>query len=168
MQAVIVSAPRPKPKRIAVVYPSCKIKKKSNVQLFTWPIAPDSFWISSKFGPRKRLNGTDGFHNGIDLAAFKGTPVRAPRSGIVLQACYVSGYGKMIVIQHGKRFKTRYAHLHTIHVHPGDTVKRGCLIGQVGDTGFIRKEGRDGSHLHFELYDHEKRVDPVQFLPELV
>jgi len=143
-------------------------KKSATMKPFAWPLKKGTFWLSSLFGPRKRPNGSDGFHTGIDLAALKGTPVYAPRSGVVVKAYYTSGYGKTIVIQHGKRFKTRYAHLDTINVAPGDWVSKNSIIGRVGDTGFIRKEGKDGSHLHFEVYEYEKRVNPMQFLPELV
>lgn len=135
---------------------------------FVWPLKRGSFWVSSFFGPRKRRDGSTGFHTGIDLAALKGTPIYAARSGIVIQAYYTRGYGKTIVIQHGKKFRTRYAHLNKICVAPGDFVRKNTIIGEVGDTGFIRKEGKDGSHLHFEVYEYERRVNPMQFLPKLV
>lgn len=135
---------------------------------FSLPLPAGSFWLSSRFGPRPRPDGSAGFHHGIDLAANKGTRVYAARSGIVLYAGYDNGYGKTIVIKHGTHFKTRYAHLDRISVHTGDTVIRGATIGAVGSTGHVRKKGGDGSHLHFEVYYHGKRVDPLQFLPELV
>jgi murein DD-endopeptidase MepM/ murein hydrolase activator NlpD len=135
---------------------------------FSLPLPIDSFWLSSRFGPRPRADGSAGFHHGIDLAANKGTRVFAARSGIVLHAGYDNGYGKTIVIKHGTHFKTRYAHLDRISVRTGDTVMRGATIGAVGSTGHVRKKGGDGSHLHFEVYYHGKRVDPLQFLPELV
>ena len=155
-------------RRIPILTRSLKPFLLSKRMPFSWPIVPCNFWLSSLFGPRKRQDGSPGFHTGIDLAASKGTPVRAPRSGVVLQACYAGGYGKMIVIQHGKKFRTRYAHLDEMCVVPGDFVSKSRIIGKVGDTGFTRKEGRDGSHLHFELYEYEKSVDPMQFLPKLV
>lgn len=133
---------------------------------FSLPLPVGSFWLSSRFGPRPRVDGSPGFHYGIDLAANKGTRVYAARSGVVLHAGYDNGYGKTIIIKHGPHFKTRYAHLDRIGVRTGDTVMRGAVIGAVGSTGHVRKRGGDEYHLHFEVYYHGKRVDPLQFLPE--
>jgi hypothetical protein len=134
---------------------------------FSLPLARGSFWLSSRFGPRQRADGSSGFHYGIDLAANRGTPVYAARAGVVLYAGHDNGYGKTIVLQHGQ-FKTRYAHLDRIDIRTGDTVARGARIGTVGATGNVRKKGGDGSHLHFEIYYQGKRVDPLQFLPDFV
>jgi murein DD-endopeptidase MepM/ murein hydrolase activator NlpD len=135
---------------------------------FSLPLPLGSFWLSSRFGPRPRANGSAGFHHGIDLAANRGTSVYAARSGVVIYAGYNSGYGKNVVIKHGSRFRTRYAHLDKIFISTGDTVVRGESIGAVGATGHIRTKGGDGSHLHFEVYYQGKRVDPLQFLPNFV
>jgi murein DD-endopeptidase MepM/ murein hydrolase activator NlpD len=135
---------------------------------FTWPLHGGSFWVSSLFGSRPRKDGSPGFHFGIDLAANKGTAVYASRSGVIIHAGYDRGYGKTIVMQHGKQFKTRYAHLDKILVKTGDIIPSGKRIGAVGATGYVRKKGGDGSHLHFELYYRGKRVDPLQFLPDIV
>lgn len=135
---------------------------------FSLPLASGSFWVSSRFGPRARADGSAGFHYGVDLAANRGTPVYASRSGVVVYAGYDSGYGKTIVLKHGSHFKTRYAHLDKILVKTGDMATRGSVIGAVGATGYIRKKGGDGSHLHFEIFYHGKRVDPLQFLPDFV
>jgi len=134
---------------------------------FMWPIEIDKFWLSSLFGPRKRLNGTVGFHNGIDMAAIKGTHVKAVEKGRIVEASFQSGYGNTVVIQHTPCLKTRYAHLHTICVHVGNTVYKGSIIGTVGETGFIRKKGKDGSHLHFEVYEKNKRINPLHCLPQM-
>ena len=140
----------------------------SRDSVFVWPLAPGSFWLSSLFGPRLRDDNSPGFHYGIDLAAQKGTLVRAPKRGIVKRAGYVRGYGNTIDLKHDARFQSRYAHLQEIYVRPGDIVAQGECIGTVGDTGSIRKMGKDGSHLHFELYYRGRRVNPMQFLPKLV
>lgn len=134
---------------------------------FHWPIAKSQFWLSSFFGPRRKKNGTIGFHNGIDIAAIKGTIVMAAAAGIVVEAGYSGGYGNTIVIEHDKKFKTRYAHLDTISVSRGQKIKSGCIIGKVGETGYIRKISRDGSHLHFEVFYRGKRVNPLSYLPLL-
>lgn len=133
--------------------------------IFGWPISPGSFWLSSFFGPRAKKNGAMGFHNGIDMAAVKGTVVKAAAAGTVIEAHHSRGYGNTIVIQHSSQFKTRYAHLDSICVHTGQKVSPHMVIGRVGETGYIRKRSRDGSHLHFEVYDKGKRVNPLHYLP---
>lgn len=130
-----------------------------------WPIDKDKFWLSSLFGPRKRTNGTWGFHHGIDMAAVKGTTVKAARSGQVIEASFQAGYGNTVVVQHTAHIKTRYAHLHAIRVRAGQVIQSGAIVGTVGETGFIRKKGKDGSHLHFEVYEKGKRVNPLHCLP---
>jgi len=132
---------------------------------FMWPIDADKFWLSSLFGPRKRIDGTWGFHHGIDMAAVKGTPVKVVRMGTVTEASFQTGYGNTVVVQHNDILKTRYAHLHTIRVGVGQKIKQGSIIGTVGETGFIRKKGKDGSHLHFEVYERGKRINPMHCLP---
>lgn len=128
--------------------------------LFSWPIRPCDCWVSSLFG--KRGNG---FHSGVDLAASKGTPVQATAQGVVNFAGYAQGYGNMVTIVHDRTgYKSRYAHLDTINVEKGDQVAAGALVGTVGSTGNVRSNGSDPSHLHFELYKGENRVDPLKYL----
>jgi murein DD-endopeptidase MepM/ murein hydrolase activator NlpD len=134
---------------------------------FVWPIDNDKFWLSSLFGPRKRLNGSWGFHHGIDMAAVKGTAVKSARSGDVIEASFQQGYGNTVLVQHNSNLKTRYAHLNTICVSIGQKIKQGTIVGTVGETGFIRKKGKDGSHLHFEIYEHGKRINPMNCLPSI-
>lgn len=138
-----------------------KIAARTDIYL-AWPIKRSRFWLSSFFGPRKNPNGTWRFHKGVDMAALKGTVVKAAAPGKVTVARYISGYGKTVVITHNKKYKTRYAHLHEILVHNGQSIARGQLIGKVGSTGFVR--GKDPSHLHFELYIFGKQVNPMPFL----
>jgi murein DD-endopeptidase MepM/ murein hydrolase activator NlpD len=135
---------------------------------FILPIDAGKFWLSSLFGPRKRVDGTWGFHHGIDMAAIKGTPVKSARAGTVVEAGFQTGYGNTVVVHHSDVLKTRYAHLHTIRVYMGQKVKQGGIVGTVGETGFIRKKGKDGSHLHFEVYEKGKRVNPMHCLPRAV
>ncbi len=152
-----------------------KNKKSSQVQkniskyagqdfTFHWPLELHHFWISSLFGARKKANGSPGFHYGIDLAAMKGTPVKAAAAGVVIQAQFVPGYGNNILIQHNKYYRTRYAHLQKIHAVVGQKVSVGQKIGTVGDTGSVRKSGRDASHLHFEIYHNGSHVNPLRYL----
>ena len=137
------------------------VHKKSHKR-FVWPIERSKFWLSSLFGPRKKPKG---FHNGIDMAALKRTPVKAAATGVVDQVYEDPvGYGKTIVIKHDNTYKTRYAHLDSMLVNVGQPVQAGMLIGRVGDTGNVHKQGRDASHLHFEVYELGKRVNPLYFL----
>lgn len=129
-----------------------------------WPLERSQFWISSHYGPRRKQDGSGGFHYGIDMAAVRGTPVYAAAAGVVVQAGYVSGYGNMIVIEHNSKYRTRYAHLDKILVKVGMKVAQSDRIGKVGDTGFIRKKGRDGSHLHFEVLAFGKQMNPLYVL----
>lgn len=143
-----------------------KTTKQTSIQDFTfhWPLELHHFWISSLFGARKKANGTPGFHYGIDLAAMKGTTVKAAAAGVVIQAQYLPGYGNNILIQHNKYYRTRYAHLHTMNVCEGQTIAIGQKIGTVGATGSVRKSGRDASHLHFEIYHNGSHVNPLRYL----
>lgn len=138
-------------------------KVKSDLSLI-WPIERSQFWISSRYGPRRKLDGTIGFHYGLDMAAVRGTPVYAAAAGVIVQAGYVSGYGNMIVIEHNSKYRTRYAHLDKILVKVGKKVAQNQCVGKVGDTGFIRKKGRDGSHLHFEVLAFGKQMNPLYVL----
>jgi len=141
-----------------------KRKQSTRIIRCVWPINQQSFWLSSLFGPRKKIDGSWGFHYGIDMAAMKGTPVKAAHTGNVMEAGYVTGYGNTVVIQYNKSFKTRYAHLDAIYVYKGQKIREGNNIGSVGDTGFVRKSGKDGSHLHFEVYKNGKQVNPLYSL----
>ena len=146
-----------------------QLQKNSSRQIvqdftFHWPLELHHFWLSSLFGARKKANGKPGFHYGIDLAAMKGTPVKAAAAGTVIQAQYVPGYGNNVLIQHNKYYRTRYAHLNRIHATVGQKVTQGQKIGTVGDTGSVRKSGRDGSHLHFEIYHNGSHVNPLRYL----
>lgn len=138
-------------------------KQQSSLQSFdftlSWPIERSQFWISSKFGPRKKS-----FHYGIDMAALTGTPVYAALEGRVTEASYApKGYGKVVVIEH-KKCKTRYAHLNDIYVKVGQYVDKTKPIGCVGSTGFVRGK-IDASHLHFEVMDlFGKRINPLYIL----
>lgn len=98
-------------------------------------------------------------HNGIDFAASIGTPIYATADGTIAKAeVRFSGYGKMIEIDHGFGYRTRYAHMHDFAVKRGQQVKRGDLIGYVGNTGLST-----APHLHYEVFINDQRVDPVHY-----
>ena len=98
-------------------------------------------------------------HNGIDFAASIGTPIYATADGTIAKVeVRFSGYGKMVEIDHGFGYRTRYAHMHDFAVKRGQQVKRGDLIGYVGNTGLST-----APHLHYEVFINDKRVDPVHY-----
>lgn len=127
-----------------------------------YPLNRDSFHVSSRFGPRKRANGSWGFHYGLDMAAPHGTPVRAAAHGVVLEARFTKGFGNMVLISHSNKLQTRYAHLSKIDVSAGDCVEQGQRVGRVGNTGYTR--GKNGVHLHFEVLVYGKQKNPLYFL----
>ena len=115
---------------------------------FMWPVHA---CISQLFWAR---------HPGYDLAAPAGTPVSAADSGFVEVVGWDnSGYGNMILINHGNGFVTRYAHLSAFNVEPGQSVKKGDLIGRVGGTGHST-----GPHLHFEVIYQGIQRNPAFFI----
>ena len=101
-------------------------------------------------------------HSGIDMTAPTGTPVYATGDGVVRIAGRstqgLSGYGVVAVVDHGYGFQTLYAHLQSVKVRVGQKVKRGEQIGTVGSTGMA-----SGTHLHYEVIQNDKKVDPVYY-----
>jgi lipoprotein NlpD len=107
--------------------------------------------------------GGNDAHEGIDIDATKGTPVRAAEEGKVIYSDNrIRGYGNMIIIRHKGRWATIYAHNEKNSVREGDFVRQGQEIARVGSTG-----RSTGSHLHFEVRYGRKPVDPLRFLPEV-
>ena len=99
------------------------------------------------------------FHEGLDFTAPKGTNIFATADGTVVQADNSqSGFGNCVVIDHGYGYKTRYAHLSAFKVRAGEKVKRGELIGLVGNTGLST-----APHLHYEVEKNGIKVDPINF-----
>lgn len=98
-------------------------------------------------------------HNGLDLTAPQGTPVYASGDGLVTYAAWNGGYGNVIFLNHGHGFETRYGHLHRFNVANGQQVKRGDLIGFVGNTGVSTTP-----HLHYEVLYRGKYVNPANFM----
>lgn len=120
---------------------------------------PNMYEISSGFGYRyhpilKVLRP----HTGVDISAAKGTPVHATADGVVSRQEPGSGYGISVVLNHGYSYQTVYAHLSKKLVKPGEKVKRGQVIGYVGNTGLSF-----GSHLHYEVIKNGKHVNPVHY-----
>ena len=100
-------------------------------------------------------------HNGTDYAASTGTPVYASRDGVVRFSRTMRGFGKVVYINHDKKYTTIYAHLSKIHAKTkaGKVVKQGDLLGYVGQTGWAT-----GPHLHFEIRVYNKAKNPKKFI----
>ncbi|WP_241231314.1 M23 family metallopeptidase [Sphingomonas koreensis] len=98
-------------------------------------------------------------HSGIDIPGRIGTPIRAAEDGIVRHAGRAGGYGNLIEIAHPGGTRTRYGHLARILVPAGAQVRRGETIAQMGSTG-----RSTGSHLHFELHENGRAIDPLPHL----
>jgi len=100
-------------------------------------------------------------HNGIDIKAPIGTPVIATADGVVAKAADQNKWGNLIVIKHSDGYQTWYAHLQKFNVTENQSVKKGDVIGYVGNTGASL-----GSHLHYEVHYKEAQVNPINFIKE--
>jgi murein DD-endopeptidase MepM/ murein hydrolase activator NlpD len=116
--------------------------------------------MSSPFGVRTDpFLGRPAMHTGIDLRGESGEPVHATANGKVSIAGWDGGYGRMVEIDHGNGFSTRYGHLSEIDVKVGQQVRIGQLIGKIGSTG-----RSTGPHLHYETRINSEPVNPQKFL----
>jgi murein DD-endopeptidase MepM/ murein hydrolase activator NlpD len=116
--------------------------------------------LSSGFGVRSDpFLGRPALHSGLDFRSNTGDPVRATATGVVETAGWNGGYGKMVEIDHGNGFSTRYGHMSEINVKAGQQIKIGQIIGRVGSTG-----RSTGPHLHYETRIDGDAVDPQKFL----
>jgi len=121
---------------------------------------PTKGWLSSRFGRRqspwtKKME----FHNGLDIANRRGTPVYASGDGVVKFAGLSNGSGKSVVINHGQGITTLYGHLSKIHVKKGERVKKNQKIANVGSTG-----KSTNPHLHYEVRIGGTPIDPRRHL----
>ncbi len=126
------------------------------------PLPPGSFRISSGFGVRTDpFTGRQSGHNGLDMAAPKGTDIYAAADGIVIVAGLVRGFGNTVMIKHNDEISTLYGHIREggIFVKVGQAVKKGQKIAEVGSTG-----RSTGNHLHFTVYKNNVAVDPTPYL----
>ena len=115
---------------------------------------------SSSYGWRHDpILGIRAFHNGLDFSAAEGEPIRATADGRVKTVGSGPDYGKFVVIDHGDRLETRYAHASKIFVKEGDLVQREDVIALVGNTG-----RSTGPHLHYEIRYKNRSLDPRQYL----
>ncbi len=122
-----------------------------------WPAVG---WLTAGFGSRTDpLHGETAFHNGLDIAADKGTPIYAAASGVVQSAGWGGDFGNLVVIAHEFGLTTRYAHMSKIDVKAGDRVETGQVVGYVGATGRAT-----GPHLHYEVWANGQPLNPLKFL----
>lgn len=116
--------------------------------------------ISSNFGSRvDPLNRKKAFHPGIDFRGNTGEPIQATADGVIKEASRNKVLGRYVIVSHGNGFETIFAHMHKTLVKTGEEVKRGQVIGQIGNTG-----RSTGSHLHYGIQLHGKSIDPGKYL----
>lgn len=117
---------------------------------------PASGQVSSSYGPRGNAH-----HDGIDIAAPEGTPIRAALDGVVAYNGSLRGYGKVVILTHEDGLTTVYAHNSKNLVKQGARVRRGTVIASVGQTGRTT-----GPNLHFEVRKNNQARDPMAYLPK--
>jgi murein DD-endopeptidase MepM/ murein hydrolase activator NlpD len=122
--------------------------------VFLWPV---SGAVNSGFGPRG-----SSFHDGLDIAAPEGTPIRAVEHGDVIYSDQLRGYGNIVIIRHSGGIVSVYAHNQVNLVRDKQQVARGEVIARVGSTGRVT-----GPHLHFEIRKNNLARDPMLYLPRL-
>lgn len=116
-----------------------------------------SIVVNSNYGTRVHpVTKKRTTHHGIDLKASMNTPVYAPYEGVVTYSGWMNGYGKIVIIDHGGGYTTRYAHLNRWIVSKGTKVKKGQLIAKTGNTGLST-----GPHLHYEIRKNGSSIDPA-------
>lgn len=151
----VTPVPAPQAQKVSVVRPPIapKVPPRSGGGKFMRPVDGK---IISGFGPKP-----DGLHNdGINIKAARGTPVRAAENGVIAYTgSEMQGYGNLVLIRHGDRYMTAYAHMDKTLVKKGDVVKAGQSIGTVGSSG-----GVDSPQLHFEVRKGTEALNPAGYL----
>jgi murein DD-endopeptidase MepM/ murein hydrolase activator NlpD len=128
--------------------------------MFTPSLWPVIGHLTGTFGERMDpFSGEGAFHTGVDISSQYGDPVRVAADGIVVEADTRAGYGRLVVVDHGFGVTTWYGHLSTFNVVPGEQLKRGDVIGNVGVSG-----RSTGPHVHYEVRINGAPVNPMRFL----
>ena len=116
--------------------------------------------VTSPFGVRSDpLLGSAALHSGMDFRSPMGSPAKVTAAGVVVRAGWAGGYGRMVEVDHGQGFSTRYGHLSKILVTVGQKVKAGEEVGETGNSG-----RSTGPHLHYEVRYKGEAVNPLRFL----
>jgi murein DD-endopeptidase MepM/ murein hydrolase activator NlpD len=125
-----------------------------------WPVLGR---ITSAFGETRFSPSSGGTrpHMGLDISAPVGTPVLSPADGVVISAGREAEYGRMVCVDHGHGYTSKYGHLHEIHVKAGDRVQAGQVLGTVGTSG-----NTTGPHLHYEVRFYGRPVNPYSYLTQ--
>jgi murein DD-endopeptidase MepM/ murein hydrolase activator NlpD len=138
------------------------VERQEALAASTPSIWPAHGWLTGTFGGRSDpFTGEPGFHQGLDISTEKGQPVFATADGTVDSASYTGDYGNLIVLRHGFGLMTRYGHLSSYAVKPGQSVRRGAVVGYVGSTG-----RSTGAHLHYEILVNGQLINPLQILTQ--
>jgi TonB family protein len=150
--------------KVFKVFKKKKVHKKNSKPIDTTGIPnilPTKGYLKDVFGTRENtFTNKMEFHPGIDIAAQKGTEVIAPAEGIVINTDETrQGYGKLLIIDHGSGYTTYYGELEAFKVKKGDKVKRGQVIGLVGNSG-----SRGEPHLHYEVRFKDKPINPMSLI----
>ena len=137
------------------------LENKRNLLASTPAIRPiKGGWVTSRFGYRKSpFTGGREFHGGLDIGTRKGVPVKATADGVVAYSGRKGLLGKVIVLDHGHGMVTRYGHLSKTLKERGDIVKRGEVVGEVGNTG-----RSTGPHVHYEVRLNGIPVNPEKYI----
>ena len=130
---------------------------QTNMLPSIWPVDGR---LMSHFGRRSDpFSGEGAFHAGVDISAPQGTPVKASADGVVASAQWDGGYGRLVVLDHGNGLQTWYAHMSRFDVVPGQSVRRGEIVGRSGATGRATS-----AHLHYEVRRSGTAINPWPYL----
>ena len=121
--------------------------------------APIEGFISQRM--ENKFSMAENLHDGIDIVAKEGTPIKASASGLVIFSGWTYEMGNQIILYHGDGYFTHYGHNQQNLKYQLDIVKRGEVIGLVGNSGIS-----SGPHLHFEIWKDKKSIDPLLYFPE--
>ncbi len=136
------------------------LEDQKNLMASTPLLRPSKGWVASKFGYRlSPVTGKKDFHKGIDIANKKGTSVISTADGIITHADMKEFLGKLVTIDHGHGVVTKYGHLSKVLVKPGDSVKRGDVIGEIGNSGRTK-----GLYVHYEIRLNGLPVNPAKYI----
>ena len=143
------------PRSVSVYKGPIPANAERGTGVFVWPATGR---LTDRFGFRTHSGR---WHNGLDIASLKGSPVVAADSGFVTFAGWTDvGYGNLVVIDHRNGYETRYAHLQAFFVTAGQSVGQGTVIAAMGSTG-----NSSGPHVHFEIRHKGVRKNPEMYLP---